>query len=350
MSNSTEPLGVGVIGCGYWGPNLIRNFAGLRDSAVIRVADLNADRRAHIAEIYPQVEAVEDYREILRDPAIEAVAIATPVRTHHPLAKEAIEAGKHVFVEKPLCETVAETEDLIALAESAKRVLFVGHTFLYTAAVHEAKRVIDAGELGDILYISCRRLNLGLLQRDINVIQDLAPHDLSILNWALDQDPVSVAAMGSAHYQPDVEDVAVVTLQYPNNVVAYLHYSWLDPKKTREVFFVGSEKMLVYDDLEGQEKIRIYDKRVVKPDYYNTFGEFQFSYHYGDIHIPWLRGGEPLRAECQHFVDCVRTGARPRTGGVEGLRVVRILEAANQSLRQGGTPIELPPFAQPVAH
>ncbi|NUP90657.1 MAG: Gfo/Idh/MocA family oxidoreductase [Candidatus Sumerlaeia bacterium] len=341
MPTTSKPLGLGVIGCGYWGPNLIRNFNLLKSVDVRRVADLSEERRGHIQELYPQIDVVADHRQILEDPAIDAVAIATPVPSHFPLASEALDRGKHVFVEKPLCETASQGDSLLALAKARGKVLFVGHTFLYAPAVTRIRDIVASGELGEIFYVSSRRLNLGLLQRDINVIHDLAPHDLSILHFVLGQEPVAVTAVGSWHYQEGVEDVAVVTLHYPGNLVAHLHFSWLDPKKVREMVFVGSEKMLVYDDVEGTEKLRIHDKRVVRPDYYDTFGEFQFSYHYGDIHVPWLPGAEPLRAECAHFVECITTGVTPRSGGPEGLRVVRLLEAANQSMRSRGGRIEL---------
>lgn len=340
-SASPPPINIGVIGCGYWGPNLVRNFGALAQSRVVRVADLSEARLAHIAELYPHIETTQRAEEILHDPAIDAVAIATPVPTHHPLARAALLADKHVFVEKPMCATSAEADDLTALAQARGRTLFVGHTFIYTPAVRKISEIISAGELGEIFYISSRRLNLGLLQRDINVVQDLAPHDLSILNHVLQQDPLTVSAFGASHYQEGIEDVATMVLEYPGNLIAHLHLSWLDPKKVREMVFVGSAKMLVYDDVEAQEKIRLYDKRVVRPDYYDTFGEFQFAYHYGDIHIPWLRGGEPLRAECEHFLECVRTGATPRTGGPEGRRVVRLIEAALHSMRNGGTRVPL---------
>jgi predicted dehydrogenase len=337
----TSPLNIGVIGCGYWGPNLVRNFNALNGAQVVRVADLDDERRTHIQDLYPTIEGTQDANEIIGDAAIDAVAVATPVSTHHSIARKALLSGKHVFVEKPICETSAQVEELIQIASERGLTLFVGHTFVYSLAVHKIRDIVASGALGDLFYISARRLNLGLLQREINVVQDLAPHDLSILNFVLDQEPVAVSASGKAHYQPEIEDVAILTLEYPGNLVVYLHFSWLDPKKTREMVFVGSEKMLVYDDVEAQEKIRLHDKRVVAPSHYDTFGEFMFSYHYGDIHIPWIRGGEPLRAECQHFLDCVRTGAAPHSGGPEGLRVVRVIEAALQSMRSEGTRVEL---------
>jgi predicted dehydrogenase len=327
---------------------LVRNFTAAREARVVRVADLAEERLTHIAQLYPSIATTQRSEEIISDASIDAVAIATPLLTHHPLAREALLAGKHVFVEKPLCETVAQAEELIKLAGDRGLTLFVGHTFIYSPAVDKIREIIASGELGEIFYVSSRRLNLGLLQRDINVVQDLAPHDLSILNHVLEQDPVAVTATGAAHCQEGVEDVAVVTLEYRGNLVVYLHCSWLDPKKVREMVFVGSEKMLLYDDVEAQEKIRIHDKRVVKPRHYDTFGEFQFSYHYGDVHIPWLRGGEPLRTECEHFLDCVRRGETPRSGGPEGLRVIRLIEAALRSMRSGGDRIALEE-ARPLA-
>ena len=325
-------LKAGVIGCGYWGPNLIRNFQQLAGSEVKRVADLDSDRLEHMKRLYPSVKTTTDYRDIITDPEIDIVAVATPVKTHYRFASEALSAGKHVFVEKPIAASVSESQELIALAEKNQQKLMVGHTFLYTVAVRKMKEVIDSGELGKIYYISTQRLNLGLFQNDINVIWDLAPHDISIILYLLGQEPLSVSAQGTSHINPLIEDVAVVTLRFPENLMAIIHVSWLDPDKIRRITVVGSKKMMVYDDVQPTEKIKIYDKGVEKPKHYDTFAEFHYSYKYGDIVIPNISGSEPLRTELNHFIDCIVNDKEPLSNGKNGLDVVKILEATQKSL------------------
>ena len=325
-------LKAGVIGCGYWGPNLIRNFQQLAGSEVKRVADLDSDRLEHMKRLYPSVKTTTDYRDIITDPEIDIVAVATPVKTHYRFASAALSAGKHVFVEKPIAASVSESQELIALAEKNQQKLMVGHTFLYTVAVRKMKEVIDSGELGKIYYISTQRLNLGLFQNDINVIWDLAPHDISIILYLLGQEPLSVSAQGTSHINPLIEDVAVVTLRFPENLMAIIHVSWLDPDKIRRITVVGSKKMMVYDDVQPTEKIKIYDKGVEKPKHYDTFAEFHYSYKYGDIIIPNISGSEPLRTELNHFIDCIVNDKEPLSNGKNGLDVVKILEATQKSL------------------
>ena len=325
-------LKAGVIGCGYWGPNLIRNFQQLAGSEVKRVADLDSDRLEHMKRLYPSVKTTTNYRDIITDPEIDIVAVATPVQTHYRFASEALSAGKHVFVEKPIAASVSESQELIALAEKNQQKLMVGHTFLYTVAVRKMKEVIDSGELGEIYYISTQRLNLGLFQNDINVIWDLAPHDISIILYLLGKEPLSVSAHGTSHINPLIEDVAVVTLRFPENLMAIIHVSWLDPDKIRRITVVGSKKMMVYDDVQPTEKIKIYDKGVEKPKHYDTFAEFHYSYKYGDIIIPNISGAEPLRTELNHFIDCIVNDKEPLSNGQNGLDVVKILEATQKSL------------------
>lgn len=325
-------LKAGVIGCGYWGPNLIRNFQQLAGSEVKRVADLDSDRLEHMKRLYPSVKTTTDYRDIITDPEIDIVAVATPVKTHYRFASEALSAGKHVFVEKPIAASVSESRELIALAEKNQQKLMVGHTFLYTVAVRKMKEVIDSGELGKIYYISTQRLNLGLFQNDINVIWDLAPHDISIILYLLGKEPLSVSAHGTSHINPLIEDVAVVTLRFPENLMAIIHVSWLDPDKIRRITVVGSKKMMVYDDVQPTEKIKIYDKGIEKPKHYDTFAEFHYSYKYGDIIIPNISGAEPLRTELNHFIDCIVNDKEPLSNGKNGLDVVKILEATQKSL------------------
>lgn len=325
-------LKAGVIGCGYWGPNLIRNFQQLAGSEVKRVADLDSDRLEHMKRLYPSVKTTTDYHDIITDPEIDIVAVATPVKTHYRFASEALSAGKHVFVEKPIAASVSESRELIALAEKNQQKLMVGHTFLYTVAVRKMKEVIDSGELGEIYYISTQRLNLGLFQNDINVIWDLAPHDISIILYLLGKEPLSVSAHGTSHINPLIEDVAVVTLRFPENLMAIIHVSWLDPDKIRRITVVGSKKMMVYDDVQPTEKIKIYDKGIEKPKHYDTFAEFHYSYKYGDIIIPNISGAEPLRTELNHFIDCIVNDKEPLSNGKNGLDVVKILEATQKSL------------------
>ena len=327
---------IAVVGAGYWGPNLVRNFSQLEDSDVVLVCDLEEDRLNHMQSLYPQVRVSDDFREATRGKDIDAVCIATPVSWHYEMAKDALVHKKHVLVEKPLTDSVSQASKLVDIAAKNKCILQVDHTFVYAPAVRKIKEHIGSGDLGDLYYISMSRLNLGLFQKDINVVWDLAPHDISILNYVLDARPEAVAAQGNCNILPDIEDVALVTLHYSQNRVAYLHVSWLDPSKIRRSTFVGSRKMLVYDDIETLEKIKIYDKGVDGPKHYNTFGEFQFSYRYGDIYTPYIENHEPLQVECKHFVDCVFTGKSPRSSGRDGLNVVGVLEAAQRSLRNQG--------------
>lgn len=327
---------VGVIGCGYWGPNLIRNFTNLKTCKVIACSDLAEDRLNHMKQLYPTLNTTTNFREIVSDPGIDAVVIATPVSSHYPIAREALEAGKHVFIEKPLAQSVDEGKKLLALARQKQRVIMVGHTFVFTAAVNKIKDLIWKGDIGEVYYISTSRVNLGIFQDDINVVWDLAPHDISILNYILNARPVSVSAIGQSYIRPGIEDVAFLLLRYPRSTIANIHVSWLNPNKIRSTTVVGSKKMLVYDDVSSLEKIRIYDKGVTVTPHYDTFGEFQLSYRYGDISIPRLDDSEPLKIECQHFVDCVEKGATPRSGGTHGFEVLLALDAADRSMREHG--------------
>ena len=329
-------INVGVIGCGYWGPNLIRNFSWLPDSKVLICCDRDVERLERMIRLYPGIETTTEAEMLFKDPRLHAIAIATPVFSHYGLAREALVNEKHVFVEKPMTHSVETCLSLIEIAEKMGRILMVGHTFEYTAAVNKIKEIIEAGELGEPLYISSIRVNLGLFQPDINVSWDLAPHDISIITYLLGQVPESVNCMGKSHYRKGIEDVATLTLNYENGVISFIHSSWLDPNKIRKTTIVGSKKMLVYNDVEPQEKIKIYDKGVDAPPYYDTYGDFQFSYRYGDIHSPRLDDYEPLKKQCEHFVHCVEQGLRPRSDGFSGLRVVSVLEAASKSLQRGG--------------
>jgi predicted dehydrogenase len=334
-------LRIGVVGYGYWGPQLVRNMDRLPLGQVACIAELSALRRQAAQFEYPTTRVVDSFEAVL-EAGVDAVVIATPIRTHHRLACAALEHGKHVFVEKPLAASSAEARDLIAMARAHQRVLMVGHTFLYNPAVEHLRQLVQSGALGAIHYIDAVRANLGLFQRDINVIWDLAPHDLSILNYLLGASPRRVSAHGAAHLRKGIHDIAHLTLEYPQDVLAHVEVSWLSPSKVRRVTVVGDRQMAVYDDVEATEKIRIFNRGVDVPDHTATFGEFQMSYRYGEIvspHIPWT---EPLAVECRQFTEAILEGSVPRSDGVNGLEIVRILEATDRSLASDGAFISLP--------
>lgn len=327
---------VGVIGCGYWGPKLARNFHEMPDAELAWVADFRPERLAHMRQLYPHVQATQDYREILATD-VDAVAIATPVSAHHPLAMAVLAAGKHVLVEKPLAATaslaaeVAETADRLGLAA------MVGHTFQHNPAVSAMRDLIAGGEIGEVYYVNATRVNLGLFQPDINVIWDLAPHDISILLHILGSDPVEVSAQGQAYvkHHSGLHEVAYVTVRFAGGVLANIRVSWLDPVKIRSITVVGSRKMLVYDDI-AENKVILYDKGVDVPPYSDTLEEFHLSYRHGPetvVPFPWR---EPLRVECEAFVNWIRGGERAVSDAWTGVKVVRVLEAAQRSLLTGG--------------
>ncbi len=342
------PLKIGVVGCGYWGPNLVRNFRALPDCRVTTICDVSRDRLQHLKSLYPEIEGETNFENLLNDTTLDAIVIATSVRHHFPMARSSILAGKHTFIEKPLASSVAQCEELVALARQKGVVLMVGHTFLYSPAIRKIKQIVDNGDIGTIRYISARRLNLGLFQKDINVAWDLAPHDISIILHIMEETPLSINCRGAAHITPGVEDVTSMSLSFSEEKSAIIQSSWLDPKKVREMTIVGSERMIVYDDVAPQEKIKIFDVRVERPPHYDTFAEFHYAYHYGDMYSPYIKQDEPLKTECQHFLDCIRTGQAPLTDGLKGLEVVRILEASSASLKQQGAPIKLDSATKPA--
>ena len=302
---------------------------------------MDAGRLAHMKDLHPDVQTTSKFDDVIEDTELDGILIATPARLHFEMAKKSLQAGKHTLVEKPIARSTDQCQELIELAENQKLTLMVGHTFIYSAPVRKIKEIVKSGELGEIQYICSRRLNLGLFQKDINVAWDLAPHDISIILYVLGEDPVYVNCQGKSHFVDQIEDVTNMTLSFANGAFATIQSSWLDPNKVRETIFVGRRKMLVYDDLKLTEKIKIYDKRVEVPPHYDTFGEFQYSYYYGDVYSPYLRLVEPLKAECLHFLDCIKTGAKPESSGLEGLEVVQILVAASHSLRNGGGRVEI---------
>jgi predicted dehydrogenase len=336
-----DPIVVGVVGCGYWGPNLVRNFKGLPNCNLKAMCDVSETRLKHLRSLYSEVDGVTDFGHLLNGAGLDAVVVATQVKNHYALAKASLLAGKHTLIEKPMAACSAECEELIEIAERKGLVLMVGHTFLYSAPVRKIVQIVEAGDIGEIRYINSRRLNLGLYQKDINVAWDLAPHDISIILHVLGEFPLVVNCQGNAHLTPGVEDVTNISLAFRHKRFASIQSSWLEPRKIREMTIVGTRRMIVYDDLEPNEKIRIYDVRVERPPHYDTFADFHYSYHYGDSYIPYVKQEEPLRAECQHFLDCIEKGITPLTGGREGLELVRVLEAASKSLKSDGAPVTI---------
>jgi predicted dehydrogenase len=332
---------VGIIGCGYWGPNLVRNLNALGDCTVRWLCDLRPQRLQHLSSLYSSLQTTGDFRKLLADKEVQAIVVATPVSTHFKLAKAALMAGKHVFVEKPLARSTAESAELVDLARKKGLVLMVGHTFLYSAPVRKVKEIIDRGDIGQVRYISARRLNLGLFQKDINVAWDLAPHDISIVLYLLGQMPHSVNCRGHANVTPGVEDVTNMCLNFDGACFASIQSSWLDPLKVREMTIVGDRRMILYNDVAPLEKIKIFDARVETPPHYDTFAEFHYAYHYGDMYVPYLKQEEPLKVECQHFMDCIRNGRQPLSSGEDGHKMVQVLEAASLSLKQGGAEVSL---------
>jgi len=330
MSN----LKIGVIGCGYWGPNLIRNFVEIPDSEMVAVADLDEKRLSFIQSRFPQLKLTRDYHDLF-SMGLDAIVVATPPATHFRIAKECLENGIHVLIEKPMTLDSNTALQLIDIAEKRGLTLMVGHTFEYNSAVHALKEIVQSGELGKIYYIDAARLNLGLFQRNLNVLWDLAPHDISILLFLLEKEPISVSANGMRCAFDSVFDNVYMNLIFPDNILAHVHVSWIDPCKVRRVTVVGSRKMVVYNDIENNEKIKIYDKGVEVPSYTSGLEEFHCNYRYGDLIIPNVRFEEPLRKECQHFLDCIINHTIPVSSGYDGLKVIKVLEAAQRALQNG---------------
>ncbi|HOO21628.1 MAG TPA: Gfo/Idh/MocA family oxidoreductase [Kiritimatiellia bacterium] len=333
-------INIGVIGYGYWGPNLVRNFLECGAAEVKAVSDLRADRLKQVAGRYPAVKTTADHRELLADPGVDAVAIATPVSSHYDLALQALQAGKHVLVEKPFTATVEQGRRLVEEADRRRLTLMVDHTFLFTPAVRKVKELVDAGELGRLYYYDSVRVNLGLFQHDVNVLWDLAVHDLSIMDFILGSAPQAVSATGVAHVDGQPEDMAFLTCYFPERVIAHFHVNWLAPVKIRRTLIGGDRKMIVYDDLEPSEKIKVYDKGITVNEPDGVY-RMMVGYRTGDMWAPQLATTEALREEARHFIDCIENGRRPLTDGAAGLDVVRILEAASTSMRNRGQPVEL---------
>ena len=342
-----EQTGIAVIGCGYWGAKHVRVFHELPYVRLAMVADPSEARRAHVERTYRGVPATADYRDALRSDEVEGVVVATPVSTHYQLAREALLAGKDVLVEKPLTDNAAQARDLCLLADRLGRVLMAGHTFMYHSAVEYVKRLVGGGALGAIYYADAARLNLGLFQRDTDVIWDLAPHDLSILLYVLGAEPEAIRARGISHVGARRQlDVAYLDLTFPGSMIGNIRVSWLDPVKVRRVTIVGSEKMVVFNDVARDEKVRVYDRGVSVPHQTDEFGDFHLQYRYGDVTIPHLTPSEPLKNECAHFVACIAERRTPRSDGWSGYQVVQLLEAAHTSLALDGASV---PCAAPRA-
>ena len=338
-----RPVTLGQVGIGYWGKNLLRNFAALPDAHVAMVCDQSADVRSGVEQQYPDVRATARFEDLLESEAIQGVVIATETPQHHAMAKAALQAGKHVFVEKPMAQTSAEAEELVALAEEQDVRLMVGHLLLYHPAFRHVEGLIRQGTLGDVHYLYSTRVNLGIIRQRENALESLAPHDIAVALRFLDQRPVAVSAQGQAYLQQGIEDVAFATIFFDGGALVHLHTSWLDPHKIRKVTVVGSKQMAVIDDVEGTEKVRLYDKGVLPQPGEPRYAEYAeaMKIRVGDIHIPRIPSQEPLRVECQHFIDCIQSGEAPCSDGRDGLAVVRILEAAQRSLRQRGACVDL---------
>lgn len=334
-------IGIGIIGYGYWGPNLVRNFSQTPGASVVAVCDQRSDRRALVESAYPGVKTTANAHDLFTDPKINAIAIATPVSTHYPLALQALRAGKHVFVEKPFTTTSEQAEHLIEEAEKRHLVIMVDHTFIYTSAVRKIKELIDIGAVGQVYYYDSVRVNLGLFQHDVNVLWDLAVHDLSIMDFVLDRSPSMISGIGIAHVPGQLESLTYLTCFFDDNLIAHFHVNWLAPVKVRRTLIGGSDKMIVYDDMEMSEKIKLYDKGITLNSGPEGVYQLHVGYRAGDMWAPHLNNVEALRVEAQHFLDCIVHNTQPISDGYAGLRIVRMLEAASRSMALRGQPIEL---------
>jgi predicted dehydrogenase len=334
-------IGIAVVGYGYWGPNLVRNFSLVDDAKVVAVVDQRPERRATVEKQYPTVRTYVDVAAMLADVEVDAVVIATPVASHFPLAMQALQAGKHVLVEKPMTSTVTEGEELVGEARARGLTLMVDHTFIYTSAVRKIHQLVNDGQLGELYYYDSVRVNLGLFQHDVSVLWDLAVHDLSIMDFLIGRSPVRVAATGIAHVEGQPVNMAYLTCFFDGTMIAHFHVNWLAPVKVRQTLICGSDRMIVFDDLEASEKVKVYDKGIVLGDPDQMGFEPRVGYRTGDMWAPRLDVTEALKVEADHFVDCIRTGSTPESDGEAGLRIVRILEAATESLAKHGAPVDI---------
>lgn len=326
---------VGVIGYGYWGPNIVRNFSTVEGAAVASICDPNPNMLKRAQKAYPNMQVTADLSHIVSSADVDAVAVVTPVSTHFDIAKKALQNGKHIFVEKPFTATTAQAEELIDLADKNKLKIMVDHTFLFTGSVRKIKQLVDDGTLGNLLYFDSIRVNLGLFQHDVNVVWDLAPHDLSIMDYLMKEKPNAVVATGEAHYNHGLEDIAYLTFYFPSNIIAHFNVNWLSPVKVRTTLIGGQKKMLVWDDIEPDNKIKVYDKGVEMTTNEGVY-DLLVSYRSGDMWAPRVEQTEALKLETQYFVECVQNSKIPINDGHAGLRVVKMLEAANKSLKNRG--------------
>jgi predicted dehydrogenase len=334
-----KKINIGIVGCGYWGPNFVRNFSQIKGVSIKYVCDLKPERLSHINKLYPDVVTTRDYLHILRDEDIVAVVVATPASSHYRLAKKALLYKKNLLIEKPIAMNIDEAKELINLAARKQRIIMVGHTFKFNPSVIKLRELIISGSLGRIYYIYSRRTNLGPLRMDANAVWDLAPHDISIVNFVLDRSPLSVSAQGAKYLAHNLEDIAFISLNYPNDILVHIHVSWLDPKKTREMVVVGSKKMAIFNDLNAETPICVYDKSVMKRRFkqdYDSFEEFQMIIKDGKVQTPKVKKVEPLDIECRHFIDCIRKNKTPLTDGRDGLEVLKVLIGIHHSLANRG--------------
>ncbi len=337
---TADKVRVGVVGLGYWGPNLARNFDRLPGAELAYCCDLDEANLARARSSYPDAVVTDDLERLLGDETLAAVVVATSVPTHYALGKRVLDAGKHAFIEKPIALKAADAQDLLDRAEANDVKLMVGHLLEYHPAVAKMKELIDSGELGKVFYAYANRLNLGKVRTDENALWSLGPHDVSVLNYLTGDEPEEVSARGECYLQDDVEDVVFGYIRYKSGMVGHLHVSWLDPHKSRKITVVGEKKMVVFDDMESERKLTIYDKGATTTrTKFDTYGEF-VTLHFGDIHIPKIGNDEPLRLECQHFVDCIVKDEQPRSDGRDALNVVKVLDAMEVSLREGGRPVK----------
>jgi len=337
---TADKVRVGVVGLGYWGPNLARNFDRLPDAELAYCCDLDEENLAKARSLYPNAVVTDDYARLLADETLDAIVVATSVPTHYALGKKSLEAGKHTFIEKPIALKASDAEDLLATAAAKGVKLMVGHLLEYHPAVRKLKELVDDGSLGKVYYVYANRLNLGKVRTDENALWSFAPHDISVLNFLIGEEPQEVSARGECYLQDGVEDVVFGYIKYPSGVVGHVHVSWLDPHKSRKITVVGSEKMVVFDDMEADRKVTIYDKGATTTrTKFETYGEF-VTLHFGDIHIPRISNEEPLLVEAQHFVDCIANDAPVLSDGRDALNVVRVLDAMERSLRGGGRPVK----------
>lgn len=335
---------IGIVGVGYWGPNLVRSFSQIDSCELLYCCDLRRENLEHIKKLFPFLTTTMSYKQLLNDSRLDAVVVATPSDTHKSLVLQALSAGKHVLVEKPLALSVNDAAAMLKESKKQKKILMVGHTYEYNRAIEYIRDYIQSGKLGDLYYIYGARVNLGKIREETNALWNLAPHDFSALRFILDQTPKEIAAFGGAYLQQKNEDVAFVNIRFNNNIIAHLHVSWLDPSKKRMMTFVGSKKMIVFDDMDNEAPIRIYDKgvsKVINEKKEHLLGVFTIKMRSGDIHMPYIKREEPLYRECFHFIDCILNNKKPRSNGIVGLEVVKMLETAQQSLNKGGAWIRL---------